>query len=134
MNENNAAVDTNILLYAHYDDELVKTKIALKIINSMPLISSQVISEYMNVLKRQFKLSKEAIMDICISNFNGFPFRSTTFETIKLAKTLIKKYDFQLFDSVVIASALEANCSLLYSEDMHNGLIIEKRLKIVNPF
>ncbi|MDR1610096.1 MAG: PIN domain-containing protein [Candidatus Symbiothrix sp.] len=133
MNDN-IAVDTNILLYAHYADEPVKTKIALEIIDSMPLISSQVISEYMNVLKRQFKLSKEAVIEICIVNFNGSPFHSTTFETIKLAKTLIDKYDFQLFDSVVVASALESNCSILYSEDMQNGIIIEKQLKIINPF
>ena len=134
MNESNAAVDSNILLYVHYDDEPVKTKIALEIIDSRPLISSQVISEYMNVLKRQFKLSKAVIIDICIANFEGFPFHSATLETIKLAKTLIKKYDFQLFDSVVVASALESDCKILYSEDMHNGLIVEKRLKIVNPF
>ena len=100
----------------------------------MPLVSSQVLSEYMNVLKRQFKLSKEDIMAICIANFDGLPFHSVRFETIKLAKTLIGKYDFQLFDSVVVASALESNCCILYSEDMHDGLMVEKRLKIVNPF
>jgi len=35
---------------------------------------------------------------------------------------------------IIIASALEANCDILYSENMHNGLIIENSLKIVNPF
>jgi predicted nucleic acid-binding protein len=43
-------------------------------------------------------------------------------------------YDFQLFDSIIISSALETGCSIFYSEDMNDGQIIEKQLKIVNPF
>jgi len=46
----------------------------------------------------------------------------------------MKKYDFQLFDSIIISSALESGCSILYSEDMNDGQIIEKTLKIENPF
>ena len=134
MTNRSSAVDTNILLYAHYNDEPSKTKIAIEILDSLPLISSQVISEYMNVLKKRFKLSKEAVIDICIANFDGCFLYSTTFETLKLAKTLIRKYDLQLFDSMIVASSLEANCNILYSEDMHNGLIIEKQLTIINPF
>jgi predicted nucleic acid-binding protein len=34
----------------------------------------------------------------------------------------------------MIASALECNCDVLYSEDMQNGQIMEDKLKIVNPF
>jgi len=69
-----------------------------------------------------------------MTNRNRAFLYATTFETLKLAKKLIKKYNFQLFDSVVVASSLEANCSILYSEDMHNGLIVEKKLTIINPF
>jgi len=134
MTNRNKAIDTNILLYAHYDDEPLKTKIAIEILNSLPVVSSQVISEYMNVLRRKFNLSKESIIDICIANFEGCLLYPTTFEILKSAKILIKKYDFQLFDSVIVASALEANCDILYSEDMHNGLIIDKKLTIINPF
>nr|MCS3813747.1 putative nucleic acid-binding protein [Mucilaginibacter sp. X4EP1] len=46
----------------------------------------------------------------------------------------MKKHDLQLFDSIIVGSALESGCSILYSEDMDNGLIIDKTLKIVNPF
>ncbi len=88
----------------------------------------------MNVLKKRFKLSKTAIIDICIANFADCPLHTTNFETLQLAKTLIQKYDLQLFDSVIVASALEANCTTLYSEDMHNGLLVEKQLTIINPF
>ena len=42
--------------------------------------------------------------------------------------------NYSLYDALIISSALEANCSILYSEDMHHGHCIDKRLKIVNPF
>jgi predicted nucleic acid-binding protein len=53
---------------------------------------------------------------------------------MKLAKQIIWRYDFQLFDSIIVASALEAGCETLYSEDMQHNMMVEGRLKIVNPF
>jgi len=47
---------------------------------------------------------------------------------------LIQRYDFSLFDSIIVASALEAECDILYSEDMQHGLRVEDRLTILNPF
>ena len=54
--------------------------------------------------------------------------------TIEKAKELIIKYDFQQFDSLIVASALQANCTILYSEDLHHNLLVENRLQIINPF
>jgi predicted nucleic acid-binding protein len=51
-----------------------------------------------------------------------------------LAHHLVERYDFQLFDSIIVASALEAECDILYSEDLHHGLIVEDKLTILNPF
>ena len=54
--------------------------------------------------------------------------------TLDLAKILIDKYDFQIFDSIVIASAIEADCDTLYSEDMQHNMMVYNQLKIINPF
>jgi predicted nucleic acid-binding protein len=35
---------------------------------------------------------------------------------------------------VMVASAVRADCSILWSEDMQDGLVIDKRLRIANPF
>ncbi|WP_456325324.1 PIN domain-containing protein [Desulfonauticus submarinus] len=53
---------------------------------------------------------------------------------IKLAIEIKEKYKFSYWDSLIVASALENNCSILYTEDMQDGQIIEKKLEIVNPF
>ena len=44
------------------------------------------------------------------------------------------KYKYSYYDSLIIATALESKCKILYSEDMHHGQIIENSLKIINPF
>jgi predicted nucleic acid-binding protein len=43
---------------------------------------------------------------------------------------LIVKYDFQVFDSIIIAAALDADCDIIYSEDMQDGLIVENKKKL----
>ena len=44
------------------------------------------------------------------------------------------KYSFSFYDSMIIAAALECDCKILYSEDMHHGKVIDRRLTIFNPF
>jgi len=51
-------------------------------------------------------------------------------QTIKISA----RYGFTFWDSMILASALENNCSVLYSEDMHHNQIIEGSLQIINPF
>ena len=47
---------------------------------------------------------------------------------------IAKKYGFSIYDSMIVATALQGECDTLYSEDMQDGLLIEGRLRIVNPF
>ncbi|MCL2328099.1 MAG: PIN domain-containing protein [Bacteroidetes bacterium] len=131
---NSFAVDTNIFLYLRNSDSLEKQKKANDLIDLSPIVCSQVISEYLNVSKRLLKLSKEQILDICLSDLEGCTIHSVTLSTLRLAHTLISIYDFQLFDSIIVASALEAGCDILYSEDFQHNQLIENRLRIINPF
>lgn len=54
--------------------------------------------------------------------------------TIDRAITLKDRYGYSYYDSLMLASALESGCEILFSEDMSGGQIIEGQLKIVNPF
>ena len=128
------ALDTNILVYCHSNDEQDKQNTATSLLTLYPVISTQVLSEYINVVKRKLELSKEKIMDVCLQNIEMCILRPVTFTTLKYARTLLDRYDFQLFDSIIVASALEANCHILYSEDLHHGLVVENQMKIINPF
>ncbi len=50
------------------------------------------------------------------------------------AVRIAERYGYGIFDSLVIAAALRAKCDILFSEDMQDGIVIDKRLRIVNPF
>jgi predicted nucleic acid-binding protein len=128
------AVDTNVFIYLRSTDYPVKCNKAVELIKLSPVVSSQVISEYLNISRRLFKYPKQIILEICLSDLDGCLVQPVTFTTLQRAKTLINRYDFSLFDSIIVASALEADCNTLYSEDLHHGLIVEKQLKIINPF
>jgi predicted nucleic acid-binding protein len=43
-------------------------------------------------------------------------------------------HKFSYWDSLIVASALQAGCTTLYTEDLNHGMIVDKKLHIVNPF
>jgi len=128
------ALDSNIIIYNHSLDHEKKRLIAGGFFKENPVVSSQVISEYLNVMKRNFKMQKQELIQICSLWLEKCSIQPIILSTIKLAQNLVGKYDFQVFDGIIIAAALEADCDILYSEDMQDGQIIENKLKIVNPF
>ena len=44
------------------------------------------------------------------------------------------RHKYSYWDSLIIASALENDCSILYTEDLQHEQVIEDKLKIINPF
>lgn len=44
------------------------------------------------------------------------------------------KYQLSWFDSLIVASVLRTDCHILYSEDLHNGLVLEGKMRVINPF
>nr|WP_161499170.1 PIN domain-containing protein [Flavipsychrobacter stenotrophus] len=96
-------------------------------------MSAQVISEFINVTRRQIALSKADILIYCSDLLRDCECIPVSWETLNKAASLIQKYNFQIFDAIILAAALEGNCTLLYSEDMQHGLKIDS-LTIINPF
>lgn len=128
------AADTNVLIYSLDQSNMVKQKSAIAILDQNPYIFSQNMSELINVLRYKWKIKKsdceflvKQILDVCT-------FLPTSKDVYLNAFDLVRKYNFQLFDAIIAASALECGCGILYTEDMQHGLLIEARLKIKNPF
>ena len=130
----NIALDTNILVYLYDSSNNKKRTKSEELLLLHPIISSQVVSEYLNVTKRLLNLPKKIVFEKCISVFNHCIINPVVFETLLLAKKLLDKYDFQVFDSIIVSCAIQANCIILYSEDMHNNQLINGKLRIINPF
>ena len=59
---------------------------------------------------------------------------SLTQEVLLHASSLRERYNFSYWDGLIVASARASEALIIYSEDMHDGLVIDKHLTIVNPF
>jgi predicted nucleic acid-binding protein len=130
-------LDTNILIYCYSVDEQEKQEKALKLLDKHSensLISTQVINELSNVLFKKFKLSSVEIENTILEIDNYISIVNFTLTTQIKALKIKDKYKLQFYDSLVIATAIENNCTIVYSEDMQDGLLIEKILTIINPF
>ena len=49
------------------------------------------------------------------------------------ASTLRERYQLSFWESTIVANALLVEAGTLYTEDMHDGLVIEETLTIRNP-
>jgi predicted nucleic acid-binding protein len=70
----------------------------------------------------------------CGVNLLGLPIEPISVETLSLAERVVLEYELQMSDSVIVASAWESGCDILYSEDMRHDLLVFDRLRIINPF
>jgi len=126
-------IDSNIWLYLFDKDVQKKTTVA-KLLHQNHVISTQVLSENMNVCIRKFKLPSEALKIHISKLVNHCEVMNISFTTIQLALDIHHRYGYSYYDSQIIASALENQCTILYSEDLQHGHHLDDQLKIVNPF
>ena len=124
--------DTNILVYAFLD--LDKRQRALAVLAEGGTISAQVLNEFTHVARRKRQRSwsdiEAAVMVIRLQ----FPaIVPLTAETHAAALVLARDHNMSFYDALIVASALEAGCDTLYSEDMQNGRAFGD-LKIIDPF
>ena len=133
-------LDTNVFVYCFDRQDRRKQKRAESLVGQAiedhrAIISTQVVQEFLNVATNKFvrpmnRSESRAYLDTVLSPL------CEVFPTIALyheALSLHADTSYSFFDSLIIAAALEARCSLLYSEDFQDGQVI-RELTIVNPF
>lgn len=129
-----ATIDSNILIYAFGKQDNSKNKIAREIVSECSKISLQAINETIFVLKRKFNFSAKELQEIVQFFKEKYIVKNTDMHTLETAMTIMDKYQYSFWDSMMLASALENGCSVIYSEDMQHDQTIERKLKILNPF
>jgi len=127
-------VDSNIWIYLYSTDP--KADLARKIIDkhfSTIILSTQVIGEIFHSLSRKGIRSKDEARTIINDLVETFTVVDVTTSIASCAMDISIRYGFTYWDSLIIATALEHNCSNLFSEDLQNKQLLEKSLTIVNP-
>lgn len=126
-------IDTNIVIYA-LGPASTKAPLAAPLFVGTPSISTQVLSETANVASKRLALSVSEVRKLVTSLEAMCRVEIISLTTIHTALDIRERYGFSWYDSLIVATALEAGCDTLYSEDMQNSQEIEGRLRIVNPF
>jgi predicted nucleic acid-binding protein len=124
--------DTNVLLYSIGPDGRKRSK-ANELISEGPVISVQVLNEFLRVATRKLK------SPLPVALLSLAPIRITaevvplTIETHELAVSIMRASNIPVYDANIVAAAELSGCDLLYSEDMNHGQRIG-RVLILNPF
>lgn len=126
-------IDTNVILYLTSSDEKKAVR-SEQLIGQGGTISVQVLNELTNVARRKMQMpwpETRALLSIVRSLLAVQPL---TIETHEAGLRLAERYALSVYDAMIAAAALEADCETLWSEDMQNGMVLEGRLRIANPF
>ena len=132
-------LDTNVIAYSFDPNISDKQHVARSLISNaltgQGCISYQVVQEFFNVATRKFETPlslqdcKIYLNDVLAPLCEIFP----SIEFYSQALQIKERWQYSLYDSLIVTAALQANCTILYSEDMHHGQVINQ-LTITNPF
>ncbi|MGH6899844.1 MAG: PIN domain-containing protein [Geminicoccaceae bacterium] len=126
-------VDTNVLVYAFTTDP--RAAAAQAVLGRGCVTSVQALNEFTNVARRKLGMSwqevREALSAIRTLCRAILPMDVETHED---ALRIAERHGYAIFDALMVAAALRAGCTILYSEDMQHGMVIGRRLRIVDSF
>ena len=125
--------DTNVLIYVASADP-AKADRAEKLLSKGGAISVQVLNEIANVTRRKMQMSWLETRNFLSILRDLLRVHPVTTDTHDNGLALAERHNLSVYDAMVVASALQADCDTLWSEDMQHGIVIEDRLRIINPF
>jgi len=125
--------DTNVLLYLLSEDK-AKADRAEELIALGGVISVQVLNEFAAVASRKLAMSWGEIIDVLNPIRAICAIEPVTVVAHDRGVEIAKRYGFSFYDAMIVASALGAGCKTLYSEDFQDGQLVERQLRIRDPF
>ena len=131
MNAADAFFDSNILLYLASAG--LKPARARLLLDRGGVVSVQVLNEIASVARRKFAMEWNEIREIIGVVHVTCRIEPLTLRTHERGLALAERFGFGVYDSMIVAAALEAGCATLLSEDMQHGQRIEN-MTIRNPF
>jgi predicted nucleic acid-binding protein len=129
-----AFFDTNVLIYS-LDAKDPRGRRAEQLLLEGGVVSVQVLNEFSDVARRKIRMSwddvRQALREIQFFCSEPVPI---TMDTHNRALIIAERHDIRIYDALILASALGTNCTTLYTEDLHDGQVIDGKMTIRNPF
>ena len=128
-----AFFDTNILIYAFSAGDPWQG-VALKLMLNGGAIGVQTLNEFVSVATCKLKIPwTEVVARLGIIERLCDPAVPVTLSVHRRGLEISQTLSYHLHDSLMLAAALEASCTVFYSEDLQDGQSVGP-LKIQNPF
>jgi predicted nucleic acid-binding protein len=128
-----AFIDSNVVLYLLSADT-AKADRAEAVIAAGGTISVQVLNEVTSVTRRKLGMDWAETDEVLAGLRGACPADPLTTQTHDAGRRLAERYELSVYDAMIAAAALLAGCNRLYSEDMQHGLLIDRQLRVCNPF
>lgn len=126
-------LDSNVLVYAFTNDR--RAVVAQALLQRGPLVSVQGLNEFANVARRKLGMDWQELREALAALRTLCPsVLDVDLAVHDEALRVAERYGVSFFDALVIAAALRADADTLWSEDMQDGMTIDRRLRIANPF
>jgi predicted nucleic acid-binding protein len=125
--------DTNILVYLASHDQ-AKAQRAEELVAGGGTISVQVLNELANVARRKMQLTWQECREFLSLVRALLSVEPINVETHESGLMLAERYNLRIYDAMIVASALGADCDTLWTEDLQHGMSLSGRLRIINPF
>ncbi|MBI3898148.1 MAG: PIN domain-containing protein [Gammaproteobacteria bacterium] len=129
----NVFFDSNVVLYLLSGDA-AKADRAETLLADGGVVSVQVLNEIANVARRKLGMTWVEVGEILTQVRTVCRVEALTVETHLRGIEVAERHGFSVYDAMIIASALEAGCQTLYTEDLQDGQKIEDILTVRNPF
>ncbi|WP_308368438.1 MULTISPECIES: PIN domain-containing protein [unclassified Microbulbifer] len=126
-------IDSNVLIYLLSADT-DKAGRAEAILRRGAVINVQVLNEITNVMRRKLAMPWPEVNEFVALIRSLCPTKSLTPEVHDRGRSIAERYNLSVYDAMIVSAALAAGCDTLYSEDMHHSLLVEKQLRVRNPF
>jgi predicted nucleic acid-binding protein len=133
MSAVDAFFDTSVLLYL-LSTNAAKADRVEELLAARGTISVQVLNEFAAVSLRKLRMPLPEVKEILETVRAVCDVVPLTIETHDRALAIVARYGFSLYDSLLIAAALIAGSERLYSEELQHGQVIDRQLRVVNPF
>ena len=126
-------LDSNVLLYLMSSNDRRADSVE-SLIADGGTISVQVLNEVAHVARRKMHLAWDDVNAILARFRTMLDVVPLTEQVHMHGLRLAERYQLSIYDGMILAAALDAGCDELLSEDMHDGLRIDGKLTIRNPF
>jgi predicted nucleic acid-binding protein len=133
MSAGDTFFDTSVLFYLLSSDARKADRVEA-LLAQRGIISVQVLNEFTVAALRKVGLPLRDIKEILDTVRAVCTLEPLTATTHDRGMEICERYKFSFYDSVIVAAALIAGATVLYSEDLQHGQVIDRQLRIVNPF